>query len=110
MMSINASVITLPAIGTYILGGKVYCTSSSTLAGTLKLNSYTSINSGSSWTIVNAGNSPAGVGDIGIYGLITTTAANQQCKITLSNGMNAAITLSNLYSESFCYVYKIARY
>ena len=110
MMSINASVITLPAIGTYILGGKVYCTSSSTLAGTLKLNSYTSINSGSSWTVVNAGNSPAGVGDIGIYGLITTSVVNQQCKITLSNGMNAAITLSNLYTESFCYVYKIAPY
>ena len=57
-----------------------------------------------------AGNCFAGVGDIGIYGLITTTVANQQCKVYVGNGMNTAITFPTFAYHSFWYIMKSAHF
>ena len=99
--------ITLPTIGTYIIGGKVKCTTSSVITNGVVTYVSTSINAGSSWNIVYTGNGVAGGGDIDIRGLITTTVVNQQVKVSVENGMSSNISLSSAAVQSFCYIYKV---
>ena len=107
-ISIGTTIITLPTIGTYIVGGKVNCTSSSVTAGSVQTMFATSTNGGSTWSFLNYGMCVAGGGDIPIYGFITTTVANQQCKICLFNGFTSAVTVSATYTNSFCYIHKVS--
>jgi hypothetical protein len=108
MVSSPGASIRLPAIGVYLIAGKISIQSQITSSCYLQIQTSTDF---TSWNYVeyNQVVSLAANGDFQIASyLLPTTVVNQLIKVTIYNTMTSAIIFNSGYSQSFLNVVRIA--